>query len=130
MVQARTAGKPGRVVPQSAPVSNAVSTDRLREHVAELLLEAESFVPLARVEDTARGWLARTEPVFADPARDMLLVADALGMAMDLALFTPAASGATAFDRLARRRGRLGADIAEQPAGGPAHGATCWHKAA
>jgi len=35
--------------------------DRLREHIAELLLEAARFVPLARVEATARGWLARAE---------------------------------------------------------------------
>ena len=110
MAQARTAGKPGRVVPRSAPTSRPVSTDRLREHIAELLLQAGSFVPLARVEGTARGWLARTEPAAADPARELLLVADALGMAMDLALFTPSASGATAFDRLARRRGGMGAD--------------------
>jgi len=65
---------------------------------------------IACAEATARGWLARAEPVFADPARDMLLVTDALGMAMDLALFTPSSSGATAFDRLARQRRSLGAD--------------------
>ena len=55
------------------------------------------------------GWPGRIlwPPI---PARELLLVADALGMAMDLALFTPSASGATAFDRLARRRGGMGAD--------------------
>ncbi len=109
MVQARTAGKPGDAAPRSAPASRPVALDRLRDHIARLLLEAASFVPLARVEATARGWLTRADPVFADPGREMLLVADALGMAMSLALFTPSASGATAFDRLARQRAGMGA---------------------
>ncbi len=109
MVQARTAGKPGGAAPRSAPASRPVALDRLRDHIARLLLEAASFVPLARVEATARGWLTRADPVFADPGREMLLVADALGMAMSLALFTPSASGATAFDRLARQRAGMGA---------------------
>ncbi len=104
MTPARTAGKPGPAARQSRPASRPKDVDRLREHIAELLLAAASFLPLARLEETARGWLARAEPVFADPAREMLLVADALGMAMDLALFTPSSSGATAFDRLARQR--------------------------
>ena len=82
----------------------------MREHIAELLVEAASFVALARVEETARGWLARAEPLFTDPAREMLLVADALGMAMDLALFIPSGSGATAFDRFARQRRGMGCD--------------------
>ena len=110
MAHARTAGKPGRAAPQPGPASKPKDVDRLREHIVELLLAAASFVPLARVEETARGWLARAEPVFTDPAREMLLVADALGMAMDLALFTPSSSGATAFDRLARQRRGMGAD--------------------
>ncbi len=110
MAPARTAGKPRRAAPQPGPASRPKAVDRLREHIAELLLEAARFDPLARVEETARGWLARAKPVFADPARKMLLVADALGMAMDLALFTPSSSGATAFDRLARQRHGMGAD--------------------
>ncbi len=110
MVHARTAGKPGPAARPSGPASRPKAVDRLREHIAELLLEAARFVPLARVEATAQGWLARTEPVFADPAREMLLVADALSMAMDVALFTPSSSGATALDRLARQRPGLGAD--------------------
>jgi len=47
-----------------------------------------------------------------DPGREMLRVADALGLATDLALFTPSSSGATAFDRLTRRRGGMGANEA------------------
>jgi len=89
-----------------------VGIDRLRDQIAELLLEATSFVSPMRVEETARGWLTRTEPGAAD--HEALLVADALGMAMDLALFSPSASGATAFDRLARRR--VGMDTEEHAA--------------
>ncbi len=109
MVQARTAGRPGRTVAPSQPGTRLADTDRLREHVAELLLQAAEFISPARVEETARGWLSRAEPVDDDPGREMLLVADALGMATDLALFTPSVSGATAFDRLSRRRGGMGA---------------------
>jgi len=94
------------------PPSRITGMDRLRELIAELLLEATHFIAPARVEETARGWLARAEPDQAAVGRDLLLVADALGMAMDLALFTPSASGATAFDRLARHRGRMQADEA------------------
>lgn len=89
--------------------AGTVDPDRLREHIAGLLLEATSFVSPVRVEETACGWLTRAEPGGA-PGEEMLLVADALGMAMDLALFTPSASGATAFDRLARRRNGMGAE--------------------
>lgn len=108
MVQARTASKPGRAAPQSGSTSRPVDTDRLRETIAELLLQATEFISPARVEETARGWLSRAEPLDDDPGREMLRVADALGMATDLALFTPSASGATAFDRLARRLGWVG----------------------
>jgi len=106
MVQARTACRPGRAAAPSASGTRPADTDRLREAVAELLLQAAEFISPARVEETARGWLSRAEPMDDDPGREMLRVADALGMATDLALFTPSASGATAFDRLARRLGR------------------------
>jgi len=112
MVQTRTADKPGRAARQSGSAPTPVFTDRLREHIATLLLEAASFVAPARVEETARGWLAHAEPGFVDAGQQMLRVADALGMATDLALFTPSSSGASAFDRLARRRGGMGADEA------------------
>ena len=72
--------------------------------MAGLLLEAAGFVAPGRVEHLARGWLARVEPLQTDADREALQVAEALSMAMALALFTPSASGATAFDRLARAR--------------------------
>ena len=112
MAQARTAGRPGRAAAQSGPTPKPVDTDRLRETIAELLLQAADFVSPSRVDETARGWLSRAEPLDDDPGREMLLVADALGMATDLALFTPSSSGATAFDRLARRLGRVGPEQA------------------
>ncbi len=92
--------------------SGAASTDRLRECVAGLLRDAADFISPAKVEETARSWLARTEPGMAASDRDMLRVADALGMATDLALFTPSVSGQTAFDRLARQRPGMGGDEA------------------
>lgn len=88
-----------------------MDTDRPRERIAELL-QAADFVSLARVEEVARGWLSRAEHVADGPGREMLRVADALGMATDPALFTPSASGAAAFDQLACRRGGMGADEA------------------
>ncbi len=62
MVQARTAGRPGCAAAPSKPGTRLADTDRLREHIAALLLEAASFVAPARVEETARGWLAHAEP--------------------------------------------------------------------
>ena len=111
MVQARTAGRPGRTAP-SRPGTKLADTDCLHEHIAELLLQAGEFISPTRVDETARGWLARSGSLDGDPGRQMLLAADALGMATDLALFTPSASGATAFDRLARRLGRAGLEQA------------------
>ncbi len=111
-MRATSASNPQRAAPRSGQAFKPMGVGRLREHIADLLLEAARFVSPARVEQTAQGWLARAEPMFADAGREMLLVADALGMAMDLALFTPAGSGATAFDRLARQRGTMGPEEA------------------
>ncbi len=52
----------------------------------------------------ARQWLARGN-VQECGAAGMLAISDAIALAVDLALATPSASGATAFDRLARNRG-------------------------
>jgi Protein of unknown function (DUF2786) len=90
--------------PRSAAPRPGADVDGLRDAMAGLLLEAARFVSPARIEELARGWLARAEPGQAAPGRDTMLVADALAMAMDLAVFTPSASGATALDRLARAR--------------------------
>ena len=99
-MQARTDTRPRNAAPHPGPAD----ADGLRDAMAGLLLEATRFIAPARVEELARGWLARADAGQADPGREVLLVADALGMATDLALFTPSTSGATAFDRLARAR--------------------------
>jgi hypothetical protein len=99
-MHARTDARPRSAAPRPGPAD----VDGLRDAMASLLLEAARFVSPARIEELARGWLARAEPGQADPGRDLMLVADALAMAMDVAVFTPSASGATAFDRLARAR--------------------------
>ena len=96
--------------PEPEAPHSPIDIDHLRECVAGLLLDAAAFIAPARVEETARGWLARVEAGREGAGEDLLLVADALGMATDLTLFTPSASGQTAFDRLARQRGRMGAD--------------------
>ena len=96
----------------AVPSLRSADTDQLRALVAGLLLDATSFVSPARVEETVRGWLARAEPGQAAGGQDAALVADAFAMATELALFTPSASGATAFDRLARQRGGMAADEA------------------
>lgn len=79
----------------------------MRRH---LLLDAAALIAPARVEDMARGWLARVGPDVESAGQDLLVVADALSMTTDPALFTPSKSGQTAFDRLARQRGWIGGD--------------------
>ncbi|MBV8613061.1 MAG: DUF2786 domain-containing protein [Acetobacteraceae bacterium] len=99
-MHAKTATRPKA----AAPRSDLADMGQVRDAMAGLLLEAARFVAPDRVEALAWGWLARAEPSQTDPGREVLQAADALGMAMDLALFTPSAGGATAFDRLARAR--------------------------
>ena len=84
----------------------------MRACLDDLLLAAADFIPTAKVEDTVRNWLMRAEPGYAGTDAEAQQFADALLMATDLALFTPSASGQTAFDRMARQRGGLGGDEA------------------
>ena len=104
-MQGRTASAPG----SARPLAGA---GRMRALIAELTQEAARFIAFDRVEKVARGWLARTGPGQTSGEQDLLLVADALAMATELALLTPSASGATAFDRLARQRRGLDPDAA------------------
>jgi len=104
-LSARNKHKPNR--------ANPVSIGRIRECITELLIEAIKFVAPGRVEETARGLLPRMPPDGSRSSRELLAAADTIAMAMDLALFTPSASGQTAFDRLARqRRGSSAAEAA------------------
>ena len=97
-MRARADRTPSTAAPQPGPAD----VGAIRTALAELLLEAVRFVAPGRVEQLARSWLAHAKLLQADPSSQALQIADALGMAMDIALFTPSASGATAFDRLAR----------------------------
>ena len=90
--------------PQQRRMQPAPDVNTLRGAIAGLLLEATRFIAPGRVEELARSWIARAGSRPIDPYREVLQVADALGMAMDIALFTPSATGSTAFDRLARAR--------------------------
>ncbi len=84
-----------------APVAPEIY--RLRTAIADVLLQATAFVAAGRVEETARGLLPRAMPGRLLDS-EVPAIADALSMAMDLALFTASASGQTAFDRLAKQR--------------------------
>ena len=97
---------------QAHPAAEPACLDRLREHAASFVVDAMSHVAPTRVAETAREWLARAGLPSGSPAREAGLTAEALAMAMNLALFTPSGSGSIAFDRLARQRGRLGAEQA------------------
>ena len=58
MVQARTAGRPGRTAAPSRPSTRRANTDRLRERIAELLLQAVDLRPL-RGQVAAQGFNLR-----------------------------------------------------------------------
>src|SRR6185437_12488473 len=77
--------------------------DRVLRSMDELILEALRFIPQARVEETVRRWLPyrNGSPDVRDETR---ILADALGFATDLVLFTKSTGGMTAIDRLARHQ--------------------------
>ena len=79
--------------------------------MGELTLEALRFIPPSRVAETVRHWVAHVNRS-RDHRDEASILADALGLASDLALFMPSASGATAIDRLARHRRPAGRDEA------------------
>ncbi len=86
-----------------APQSPGSASDRLRGHVDALLLAAMDHVASSRLAELTRSLLPVTPP-WEDEADNVLALADAMAMAILLAVFTPATSGATALDRLARAR--------------------------
>lgn len=75
----------------------------LREGIARLNFEAAESVLDAKAEHTMRQWLSRAARDL-DGVDAMRAAALALALAADLETFTPSHTGATAFDRLARRR--------------------------
>ena len=81
----------------------------LRGMMGALSLAAAQFVPRAKIEDTARHWLAGGR-IGPDEGRADEAIGDALTLALDVALFTPSASGTTAIDRFARQHGPADAE--------------------
>ena len=94
---------------ESGTSSLAERAEILRGLMSELCLMAVPFVPQTKLQETARHWLADSR-VTDDDERAPVAVGEALGLALDVALFTPSASGATAIDRLARRHRPADAD--------------------
>ena len=79
--------------------------------IVALMASAKQFVPQDRGEAMLRKWLSRIDIATLGEDRMVTMMADATRLAADLLLSYPAASGATAFDRLARSR--AGAPAAE-----------------
>ena len=91
------------------PVSLVSLDDRaelLRGLIGMLSLAAMQFVSQAKVNETVRHWLADGRAVH-DKEHDVAAVGEVLALAMDVALFTPSATGTTAVDRFARQHLRL-----------------------
>ena len=78
--------------------------------MADLRLAALPFVAQAKVEETARHWLADGRLAEVDEDVAAFAIGEALALALDVALFTPSASGTTAIDRLARQHQPADAD--------------------
>ncbi len=71
--------------------------------IAALLASAMQFVARERGEATVRKWISRDIEMVPED-RMIAMAADAMLLSADLLLSQPAASGTTAFDRLARSR--------------------------
>lgn len=87
----------------SEPATNRTNTS-LPDTMHALSAEALRFIPAGRLETLARQWLTHAA-MPEDPAHLVALHQYAIALAADVVLCTPSASGATAFDRLARERG-------------------------
>ena len=103
---ARAQASPG---PSEGSSSLGERAQLLHGLMSELCLLAVPFVSQARLQETVRHWIADSR-VMDDDERGPIAVEQALGLALDVALFTPAASGATAIDRLARQHRPADAD--------------------
>ena len=96
--------------PAAEPSGPEDRAEVLRGIMADLRLAALTFVAQAKVEETARHWLADAR--LAEEGEDVVAFAlgEALALALDVALFAPSASGTTAIDRLARQHRPADAD--------------------
>ncbi len=75
-----------------------------RRQLAELVASAMQFVPRERGEAIIGKWLRLIDINMKGEERLLAIMADATLLSADLLLSYPAASGTTAFDRLARSR--------------------------
>ncbi len=98
----------GRRSPDLGP-SLEERASHLRGLISELSLAAVTFLPRGKVEETARHWLVGGKLGEGDERADAA-VTDAMVLAVDVGLFTPSASGATAIDRFARQHPPADAD--------------------
>jgi hypothetical protein len=88
--------------------ANAKSVTAMCRQIVALMASARQFVPQDRGEAMIRKWFSRLDIHALGEDRMVAIMADASLLAADLLLSYPAASGATAFDRLARSRARGG----------------------
>lgn len=72
------------------------------DRIAELLVSAMQFVPRDRSQPMIRKWLAGCGLKGLSDKQYMAMAADSALLSADLLLSQPSASGATAFDRLAK----------------------------
>ncbi len=75
---------------------------RLAERVEECCIEALAHIPPAKIEETARQWLAKTK-LEADDASNTLQLLEAFALAGHLLLFMPSLTGATPIERFIRQ---------------------------
>lgn len=95
--------------PPVSPVSLEDRAELLRGLIGMLSLAAMRFVSQAKVDETVRHWLADGRVVH-DKEHDVAAAGEVLALAVDVALFTPSATGTTAVDRFARQHRPADAD--------------------
>src|SRR4051794_37729320 len=105
MARAAADGRPP--VGASRPEDRA---EALRRIMADLRLEALTFVAQARVEETARHWLADGRMAGGDEGVAAFAIGGAPAPAPAVPPFPPPASGTTAIARLARQHRPADAD--------------------
>ncbi len=78
--------------PTVSPLSLEDRAELLRGLIGTLSLAAMQFVSQAKVDETVRHWLAGGRAMY-DKEHDVAAIGEVLALAMDAALFTPAATG-------------------------------------
>jgi hypothetical protein len=80
------------------------SGEDISERIDAVITAAMAFVPPDRPEAMLRKWLDPLHVMALPPGRQQAAMADAVLLAADLLVSQPSASGATAFDRLAKTK--------------------------